>query len=756
MEPSKSSAFLFDMGTTSSPVRPGFQPVTVKDRFSPGKAFGWESTEGLRDQHQAYLDWLDNPSRGTKQPPPIYTNEITEDAIAAMTPNVLHVTAPRGKYVVHTISGLSEGNPNQVIDFDIIIGDEETQIQIPGPHRFEHRSFRTEVAEDAIDIHLRPRNLWAMNAVLIFPAAEADALSKTILDPLLEEIYFLPPAVASQWKETTRRDPTPFPELTRREKERGYLLHRRHYLEVVYPDTVPKPDGFDGELSIFASLGEYEPATFCIYPIRDLAGCSITASDLHGPDTIPSTEIDVRKVRYVRARPNYCDYFSYHTVPDILDRYVPEDLEADMNHRFWLTVHVPEDIKSGAYEGTVTFQSANAQEAKIRLLLTVLPIRLREDPDKMYAIYYHNPLGNARNAPDEISRRYWLRKVEAELADMKAHGTKNFTTGLSSPPADENGRFAFNFDVFQEEIDLRERFGFRSPIVLSISTGGVYQKYMGESYGSHLRNIKTPPAEFFDEIEGMVREIEAERSRRRWPEFLYYPVDEPSRDDVAVQFMVGVLKAIRRVPGARTYVTADPTHPEFEPMRPYVDIWCTQPFLPDYETVTAEMRNGDVEYWCYPNHINGENDHTPVAGARMTYGFGFWRSGFKVLIPWIYQASYGDPFNYLDGPTMDFFNRSEADGTPIPVILWEAYREGYDDYRYVYTLQRMITEAEGLPGQDARDAVKRARETLDTIWHSIHVRPKYKYEGLWSPHEFDAYRWLIAQEILALKELADL
>ena len=25
-----------------------------------------------------------------------------------------------------------------------------------------------------------------------------------------------------------------------------------------------------------------------------------------------------------------------------------------------------------------------------------------------------------------------------------------------------------------------------------------------------------------------------------------------------------------------------------------------------------------VEFWCYPNHISGENDHTPIRGARIT------------------------------------------------------------------------------------------------------------------------------------------
>jgi len=48
------------------------------------------------------------------------------------------------------------------------------------------------------------------------------------------------------------------------------------------------------------------------------------------------------------------------------------------------------------------------------------------------------------------------------------------------------------------------------------------------------------------------------------------------------------------------------------------------------------------------------------------------------------------------------------DGTPLPVALWEAYREGIDT--------------------------------------------KYKNDGLWSPAAFDAWRWAIAEQIMALQK----
>jgi hypothetical protein len=322
---------------------------------------------------------------------------------------------------------------------------------------------------------------------------------------------------------------------------------------------------------------------------------------------------------------------------------------------------------------------------------------------------------------------------------------------VAAQPADAQGNFRFDWDLFAAKMELWRKYSFTGPIVTSFSLDSVYRKHLKESFGSHLRGVKDPPEAFCAEVTALVKAIESERKARGWPEFLYYPVDEPSTEPAAVNFMLKVLSACKAA-GVRTYVTADPTHEQFEPLRPVIDVWSTQPFAPAREVVLADSQGRKVEYWCYPNHVNGENDHTPVTGARMTYGFGFWRSGFRTLIPWIYSWSVGDPFNYLDGSSMDFFNRHEPDGTPLPVAQWEAYREGYDDYRYVYTLEQLIAEAKRSANAGAKQAAAEAERELQSVWQAIRVQAKYKYDGLWAPEEFDVRRWLVARQILALQE----
>lgn len=738
---------LFDAGTDRSAVWDGFTRITADSVYRPEIGFGWQTKEGLVAQARAYTDLVENKSRGTTEQPPIWTNPITEDSISSTRENAFRMRLEPGEYELYVVCGTSEPVRNQVFDVTVHVAAQQRRVQIEGGYQFRSLRFRAKVGSDPLAVRFVPRNKWVVSAIMAWPVEQTARVDQDVVAPFEAWTYRMPPAEWAKWKEDTEPDREDMPTVSPQDEARGFVVYSRHYLECVYPHTTPRAEETNPELRLFATPGEYEPTNFIVYPLRDLAGARVTVSRL-GP--VPADHIEVRHVRYLRARPNYTVLHRYRVVPDVLERFEQLDLKANENARFWLTVHVPDDAPPGDYQGRVSFTCSGGR-TELPIRLRVLPIRLREDPNKLFGIYYRHPYDQMAGAADDVSREYFRRRAELEHADMAAHGTRNVVLSLWAPPADEHGHFQFDWDLMEEKLALWKRFGFVGPIVMGINAGGVYRKHMHESYGSHLRGVKDPPDEFGSEITAMVKAIETVRQQRGWPEFLYYPVDEPSTDPAAVNLMVKVLRACKAA-GVRTYVTADPTHEQFKPLRPWVDVWCTQPFAPDRETVLADSQARKVEYWCYPNHVNGENDHTPVAGARMTYGFGFWRSGFRALIPWIYSSSTGDPFNYLDGASMDFFNRHEPDGTPMPVVLWEAYREGYDDYRYVYTLEQLSAEAKRSSKPRAAQAAALAERELQYVWDSIRVQPKYKYDNLWSPPAFDAYRWLIAQQIIKLQE----
>jgi hypothetical protein len=737
---------LFDMGVDTSAVWEGYTRVTQQNLFTAASGFGWKSADGLTSQVRAYKTLVFNPSRGYAVAPPIYTSPITEDAIIGDRENSFMFQAPAGDYQVYVMCGTSDMVNNQYYDFTVKVGTEQKRVQFEGGQQFFSLRFHVKKGKDPISVQFSPLSKWAVNAIMAWTTAEDASVQKNIIAPMEEWTYRMPPEEWAKWKldpVPAITEPTPGPA----DQKRGFIVYSRNYLECVYPYTRPTAEDMNPKLELFATQGEYEPANFVIFPLKDLKTAKVTVSSI-GP--VPAKSIDVRYIPFVNARINYTVRYKYRINPDYLLHFTALDLKKGENARFWITYHVPENAPAGTYTGKVTFECSGGK-VDLPVTLKILPIKLREDPSKIYGIYYNDPIDRMKDA-DKVSTDYFMRKAEMERADMVAHGTRNVTMTFAAQPADAQGKFTFSLDIFSIKMDLWKKYNFKAPIVMSINTSGIYEKHMGERYGAHLLNLKIPPDAFSLEITAMVKAIEAERVKRGWPEFLYYPVDEPGRDSTSIKYMIILLKACRAA-GVRTYLTADPVEKDFQPLKPYVDVWCTQPFLPDRETVLADMKARNVEYWCYPNHVNGENDHTTVTGGRMTYGYGFWRSGFVALIPWIYAYRAGDPFNNLDGYYSEFFNRYEADGTPIPCVIWEAYREGYDDYRYIYTLEQLIAEAKKSTKSGASEASATAEKELKSIWDAINVQAKYKIDGLWAPPQFDKYRWQIGQQILALQKV---
>ena len=740
---------LFDFGPANSDVWPGFTAVTPATAAVTAESFGWKSATGLSAKTQLYRESIENRGGATNEPPPMWTNALTGDAITGTAANTFQVPAAPGDYEVYVLCGTSDpARRNQVFDFTVQAGSAVRRVQIEGCYRYTTLRLKTRVERGPLTVTFTPRTKWVVNAIMAWRPDEAEAVQREVLTPLEEATFRMPPAEWAKWQRDPEPPTGPMPAVRAADAQRGFLVYARPTAECVYPQTHPTASDLDPVVRAFSPPGEAVAGNVVVWPLRDLRGLTVTPGAI-GP--IPADNVEVRRVRFTRARPNYTVTHRYRIVPDVLERFTADDVVAGVNVRFWFTIRVPAGTPPGLHRGQIKLAAGDG-EAVVPVEVRVLPITLRDDPTKVFGIYYRHPLDQAASAPDEGSREYFRRKAELEHADMAAHGTRNVVLSLGGRAADAAGNFNFNWDLLAAKLELGKKHGFTGPVVLGIPTESVYEKYLHARPGHHLNGVQDPPEAFEREIAAMVRVIEAERRRRGWPEFLIYPIDEPSTSPAAVNFMVKVLRACR-AGGGRTYVTADPTHEQFAPLRPHVDVWCTQPFAPDSATVLADTQARGVEYWCYPNHVNGENDHTPVNGARMTYGFGFWRSGFRALIPWIYQHNVGDPCNYLDGATSDFFNRSEPDGTPVPVAMWEAYREGWTDYRYVFTLEQLIAAAKQRGTPAAQAAATQAAGELAFIWKQIRVQPKYKDTDLWNAADYDVYRWIIAGEIMRLQDV---
>jgi len=590
-------AIALDFGTDQSPVRDGFIRITQKSTFGEESRAGWLKTEGL-----SAID------RGVPRKvggfPPFYINDLRRDSVQGRHTAILRIKAPPGKFRAWIMAGTGGGNEAQVWDIHISSGRSSTRATFYGPDTVRlMRMGAVSSQRGYLDFTITTRSKWALNAMVIVPEQEWPALERTAIAKWERESTMLPDDVLAKWTFLPHLDDTPPPDYTEAEKERGFVIYHRPWMAPIWPNTVPRREEFDPTLKAFACPGEYEPLTFTILPLRDLGNLTVQVADLRSDngDFIPGHDIQVRYVRYEYVRVRYNRHDKYRLVPNALPPLrEPRPLKAKENLRLWLTVHVPPYAPQGVYRGVVTLNIAGQHAAEVPVEFRVLPIVLHKAPSILYATYYRHPSRWISRAPDDFSRRWWTRKLYNDLQSMAEHGVESYVTYISAF-RNRDGKWVAIFDEFDRQIDMARRFGFAvgRPWVgnFQYSLDKLYRKYMDQGIPGHLFGVKIPPQAFFDDVTEMVRAFEAERRRRRLPEIIYYPFDEPNpRTKESIRFMTLLMQAVKKVPGVRTYVTAYPTLEPYAPMKPYVDVWCTQSFVAPIEQVQADYKERGVEY----------------------------------------------------------------------------------------------------------------------------------------------------------------
>ncbi len=542
-------------------------------------------------------------------------------------------------------------------------------------------------------------------------------------------------------KEIPYVETEPAPALTETERQRGYLLFARPTVEPIYPNTRPRPDERLKALVAFAAPGQFEPVTMALYPVRPLVNLKVRVTPLAcSTGIIPADCIDIRLGTYWNVGyPSYTTVTTYRRTPELLERVTLHSSPTGECQRYWLTIHVPDDAKPGLYLGAVTVWDDGFDRAlSIPIALRVLGFRLQKDPAKHYSAYFYTrnkALYRGRN-------QAFIRKA----ADNDYRAMADF--GLDMLPtldlSCEDGQRIVLRDA--DEIPRMLRAGLRGPA--AVTADSVIQRVYRDTtpagkVESHWRVSSMPTKAFYDRITRLFRALDVERKAKGWPELICCPIDEV--DSSCKEFGAKVYAAIKAA-GLKTYATKDPVEPDAATYAPYLDIWCSQPYSVPFGQIIAQRQH---EYWCYPNHNAGEikDRLTMCKGGRMTYGFGLWRSGYTTLIPWHWcWTCESDPFDYLRGGFSGCGQRMDDEGEVIPAVYWSCFREGYDDARYIYTLQQAVAERQNSTDPSCRAAVREAQKVLQETWDAIRVQSKYLSTGMWPAEEFDAIRWRLAVE----------
>ena len=96
-----------------------------------------------------------------------------------------------------------------------------------------------------------------------------------------------------------------------------------------------------------------------------------------------------------------------------------------------------------------------------------------------------------------------------------------------------------------------------------------------------------------------------------------------------------------------------------------------------------------ARYWLYDNTVTV--DCSRPAYARYAYGYSVWERDVDGMTSWTFQNTQnagGPPGKAASGYTP--FLAYPAPGGPTSTIKWEAIRDGIDDYKLVYQLEKRI------------------------------------------------------------------
>ena len=474
------------------------------------------------------------------------------------------------------------------------------------------------------------------------------------------------------------------------------------------PDMAQAPTEADRatSLKLLATPGEYESRAVAFIAGSAAVEPRAAIDALRGPaGAIPAANIDVRwtqrllkRVQYKRAREDAVFNWRF------LWRESPKMVKAGQVRQLVATVKVPEDAKPGTYRGMLTLASDRALPVE----LEVAGFRLAQ-PKKRVGAYYRGHL------PDD--------QIDIELRDIHEHGGQVLVwhSSLGYRKA-EDGSIEYDTDEVRRAVMLQKKHQIGPPFLI-----GTRPRTAARLAGLRVRmepafaDEVLASAEFRRIYAGGIEALAKLEKELDAGEFVYTWMDEVmgrGRFEAYVAFA----KVTRELTRNRIYITYHIRNWErAQELDPWVDVrgyhghtldsWLGEDHT--WEELKAGIEKSGDEAW---NYYNIREICVTSEWVRLCNGYWLWRSPLMAHTPWIYYAYGGSPFDDLDADRHDFAYAAPHPTKPemVSTLESECFREGYDDLRYVVTLQQALAGAENARPKDP--AVRGARALIKRFW----------------------------------------
>ena len=770
--PCRADILKFDMGPKDSPVWPAFTRVGKDTVYSKETGFGLRTAEGVDDVVR---------KDGRKLKPDDLCGDMILGATPIKTPypkkeKLLRaggeieflLDLPNGAYHVRCIMGDSGGQYDSGLPFaDFYVkaeGEQKLLTKVGETVRFGRSGAGKEFFYKRVnDVFSPGDDLWEkyvgrvfapceftvdvkdgqlnlvvgnrpLNGLIVYPSAER-AQAKRFLAELEQERR-----KAWAYTEHRRRYDRDMPKITTEDRVRGYAVFTPSCLAPTPYYYVPKQSEMTETVHCFAAKGEFEPVTFAILPQRSLKNCRARVSDFKSErgHTISRNNVDVRIVKHLE-RP-FTRYVArvdggYYVEPLLLMKWPTVDIEKGVVRQFWLTIHVPDDAKSGRYVGTITIEPEDAHPEIVTVKLLVLPFKLRELTDKLQAIYwYHTGL-----------RLYG----DKTIADLRDHGFNVIHTPPAARVKLKDGELDFNFTEVEDALKQFKDCGYPMRLVVSQSESCQVESLTGErSRAPGAHRFRPKYSERHKELtRKVVRRVVEEYRKRGWPELIMYCDGEvePEAVENAIQHIDLVEEG-----GGQSSVNFL-SWEGFVQAAGHLSVlqFSANAGWPMDEMKEVARKAGRNRLFIYGLGYN-----------RLERGFYFWKTGCQAATIEGYINVYGDPYNEFDGGYITWGYVWPSPDGPVPTTEWEWQREGVDDCRYLSHLTHLIKQAKASGKPGAAAAAAQAEAEIEAMMATIHpeinhyrtgVRAKHLYN--WDIRQYDILRWRTAVQILKLRKV---
>jgi hypothetical protein len=505
--------------------------------------------------------------------------------------------------------------------------------------------------------------------------------------------------------------------------------------ENLFPDEIPYSTEEVNEINLLAMQDEYVSTAFNITNLSYLPyQARVWLEEIDGKTdqgesaTFPRENITFRRVVFRQLKDGT---IRGDALPEMDQAHLVE-VPILQSGQVWISIKT-HGVPAGEYSGLIVLkplEDRTFSQKTVRLTIKVLPIVLpKEIPIATYLWDY--------------------AKNDAYVRDLIEHKINKMLVScyICPPVCDTTGNvISIDFKKHDEAVAMKHKYG--NEIMFSYGVVREFDKWVANK--NNWEYLSEPWKKAFASwLKLWIQHLQ--ELGLDYSDFSMQIWDEATGEEAKKVAEVGpFLRSID--PKIRWVMDGAQDLDDAKLMNPYVDIWIPHldSLLKSSEKVqlVAYYKATGKPIWCYTCRVNMTSQ--PVLDYYRLKPWLAYQLGLDGVCFWAYNSWRGDSWSDFDVVGEEGYSDNgvvyAGDQGPITSRRWEAYREGLQDYQYLYLLQQLIKQV------DEKSTVQKNAELAKLAIEGKGILDQAVNEVLTKKDEPTLYFWRkkIAEMILKL------